>query len=142
MKAITRPYDEDDYPEEMGLTRALLDVLALARELANEGRYLRTRTAAERLGISRNAAYKRIRRLRDMGLLRTQLMWVTGEDGGYPVRVPRRDGKRGVELRSWLVAWPAPAQQWGEADEIQGRFDPRTPKHPRARDKPKRDPKD
>ena len=65
MTAITRPFDEDSYP---ALPEALLEVLALARELANAGTHLRTMTVAERLDITRNAAYKRIRRLRELGL--------------------------------------------------------------------------
>ena len=133
MSAITRPFDESRYPPGLGLTRALLDVLALARELANTGEYLRTRTVAERLGLTLNAAYKRIRRLRDAGLLHTQLMWATDGSGSYPIKVPRRDGKKGIELRSWLVAWPSPPDQWGKPDTIERRFDPRSGKQTWAR---------
>ena len=91
MTAITRPVDEHRYPTGMNLTRALLDLLVLARELANAGEYLRTRTAAERLDISLYAAYKHIRRLRDLGLLHTQLMWATDNGGGHPNNLPRRE---------------------------------------------------
>jgi hypothetical protein len=133
MSAITSPFDESRYPPRLGLTRALLDALALARELANTGEYLRTRTVAERLGLTLNAAYKRIRRLRDAGLLHTQLMWVTDDSGSHPIKVPRKDGKKGIELRSWLVAWPVPPERWGEPDTIDHRFDPRSRKHTWAR---------
>ena len=133
MTAITRPFDEHRYATGLNLTRAPLDVLALARELANDDDYLPTRTAAHRLDIptpfgrglrSLNAAYKRIRRLRDAGLLHTQLMWATGNGGGYPIKVPRRDGGKGIELRSWLIAWPTSPERWGEPDEVESRFDP------------------
>lgn len=137
MSGLTPPFDEKAYAH-LNLSRALLDVLALARELANDDEYLRTRTVAERLGITLNAAYKRIRRLRDRGLLQTQLMWCTDNGGGHPIKVPRRDGKKGIELRSWLVAWPTSPEQWGEPDEIESRFDPRRRKHTWARDKLKK----
>lgn len=133
MSGLTRPFDEVAYAS-LNLSRALLDVLALARELANAGEYLRTRSAAERLGITANAAYKRIRRLRELGLLHTQLMWVTDNGGAHPIRVPRRDGKKGIELRSWLIAWPVSPEGWGRADAIESRFDPRSRKHTWARD--------
>jgi hypothetical protein len=133
MSAITRPFDESRYPPGLGLTRALLDVLALACELANTDEYLRTRTVAERLGLTLNAAYKRIRRLRDAGLLHSQLMWITDGSGSYPIKVPRRDGQRGIELRSWLIAWPAPSDQSGEPDTVESRFDPRSREHTWAR---------
>ena len=131
MTAITRPFDEDDYPP---VPEALLEVLALARELANAGEQLRTMTVADRLGISRNAAYKRIRRLRQRGLLRSQLMWITDKGGSYPIKVKRRDGRKGIELRSWLESWPAGQERWGEPDDVESRFDPRSrkqlpPKH-------------
>ena len=126
MTAITRPFDEDSYPP---LPEALLDVLALARELANASTHLRTMTVAERLSISRNAAYKRIRRLRELGLLRSQLNWITGGSGSYPIRTRRRDGRKGVELRSWLESWPVSRERWGQPDATQDRFDPRSRKH-------------
>lgn len=138
MLAITRPFDENHYPTHLGLTRALLDVLALARELANDGGYLRTRIAAERLDITFNAAYKRIRRLRDLGLLHTQLMWCTDDGGSHPIKVPRRDGRKGIELRSWLVAWPTLSEQWGKPDEVESRFDPRSRKYTWVRDNRKK----
>ena len=127
MTAITRPFDEDSYPP---LPEALLDVLALARELSNVGQRLRTMTVAERLDISRNAAYKRIRRLRELGLLRSQLIWITDESGSYPIRTRRRDGRKGAELRSWLESWPVGRERWGQPDAKQDRFDPRSRKHP------------
>ena len=138
MTAITRPFDEDSYPP---LPEALLDVLALARELANDGRHLRTATVAERLSITRNAAYKRIRRLRELGLLRSQLAWITGGRGSYPIRIKRRDGRKGVELRSWLESWPVGRERWGQPDHTQDRFDPRNrkrlpPKHPEHKGDP------
>ena len=138
MTAITRPFDEDSYPP---LPEALLEVLALARELANTGQRLRTTTVAERLSITRNAAYKRIRRLRELGLLRSQLIWITDESGSYPIRARRRDGGKGAELRSWLESWPAGRERWGEPDATQDRFDPRTrkhlpPKHPERKGDP------
>ena len=123
MTAITRPFDEDSYP---ALPEALLEVLALARELANAGQRLRTMTVVERLSISRNAAYKRIRRLRELGLLRSQLIWITDGSGSYPIRIKRRDGRKGAELRSWLESWPADQERWGQPDAMQDRFDPRS----------------
>ena len=131
MTAITRPFDEDSYP---ALPEALLEVLALARELANAGRHLRTTTVAERLSITCNAAYKRIRRLRELGLIRSQLMWITDESGSYPITTRRRDGRKGAELRSWLESWPVGRERWGQPDATQDRFDPRSrkqspPKH-------------
>jgi hypothetical protein len=133
MSAITRPFDEDRYSANPSLSRALLDVLALSRELANAGEYLRTTIAAERLDISLNAAYKRIRKLRDAGLLHSQLMWLTDAGGSYPIKVPRRDGKCGIELRSWLIAWPTSPEQWGRPDTIEHRFDPRSRRYSWAR---------
>ena len=138
MTAITRPFDEDSYP---ALPEALLEVLALARELANAGEHLRTMTVAERLDISRNAAYKRIRRLRELGLLRSQLIWITDESGSYPIRARRRDGRKGAELRSWLESWPVGRERWGQPDATQDRFDPRSrkhllPKHPERKGDP------
>lgn len=132
MTAITRPFDEESYPP---LPEALLEVLALARELANAGQRLRTTTVAERLSITRNAAYKRIRRLRELGLLRSQLIWITDKSGSYPIRARRRDGRKGAELRSWLESWPVSRERWGRPDATQDRFDPRSrkqspPKHP------------
>ena len=127
MTAITRPFDEDSYP---ALTEALLEVLALARELANAGKHLRTMTVAERLSITRNAAYKRIRRLRELGLLGSQLIWITDESGSYPIRARRRDGRKGAGLRSWLESWPVGRERWGQPDARQDRFDPRSRKHP------------
>ena len=51
----TRPFDEADYPIQ--LTRALADVVALARQYASAGERLTNRKIAADLEISLNAAY-------------------------------------------------------------------------------------
>ena len=129
MTAITRPFDEDSYP---ALPEALLEVLALARELANAGQHLRTMTVAERLSISRNAAYKRIRRLRELGLLRSQLIWITDGSGSYPItsQAPRRQERRRAAVLARVLAGRPGAL--GPARRHAGPLRPAKPQAPAA----------
>jgi hypothetical protein len=114
---ITRPFDEDTYPR-LHFSRQQLDCIALAREM--HPKPIRTRLAAERFGWSFNKAYKVLRRLRDKGVFRSQLRWITLPNGNHAARV-EEDGTR--RLFSWLALYLQPMESWGrEPDQIQQQF--------------------
>jgi len=116
---VTQPFDEDTYPR-LRFSRQQLDCIALAREMSPKP--IRTRLVAERFGWSFNKAYKVLRRLRDKGVFRSQLMWITLPNGNHAVRV-ETDGTR--RLFSWLELYLQPIHRWGkEPDEIQKMFRP------------------
>jgi len=114
---VTRPFDEDTYPR-LYFSRQQLDCIALAREM--HPRPIRTRLVAERLGCTFNQAYKVLRRLRDKGIFRSQLKWITLPGGNHAAKV-EEDGTR--RLFSWLALYLQPMGKWGkEPDEIQTCF--------------------
>jgi hypothetical protein len=115
----TIPFDQDKYP--LPLPPALSSVVAFAREQANlDQPVITTRQVAERFDISMNAAYKRLRRLRDLGVFQSQLIWIT-RDNGSRKAVSHDDGEK--HLWSWLELTLRPMSEWGQQpDLIQKRF--------------------
>jgi hypothetical protein len=116
---ITRPFDESTYPIE--LPPALAEIIAFAREQANAGQsHVTNQMIAEHFDITLNAAYKRTRRLRDLGIFRSHLMWITRNGGSYAAR------QSNGELWSWLELYLQPLDRWGDQpDDVQTNFDPR-----------------
>ena len=84
---VTLPFDQDGYPIPLTPTQAAIVALwrnsaAFAREQANSGHpVITTRLVAEHFGLTLNAAYKRLRRLRDKGIFYSQLIWITRDNG-------------------------------------------------------------
>jgi hypothetical protein len=116
---ITRPFDEAAYPR-LHFSPQQLAVIALARQVAP--RPIRTKTIARRFGWSENKTYKVLRRLRDKGVFRSQLVWITTTNGSHAARV-EPDGTR--RLFSWLELYLMPMDQWGrEPDQVQSHFQP------------------
>lgn len=114
---VTRPFDEDTYPS-LHFSRQQLDVIALARE--THPKPLRTRLVAKRFDWTMSKAYQVLRRLRDKGVFRSQLKWITLANGNHAARV-EPDGTR--RLFSWLVLYLQPMDRWGDQpDEIQKQF--------------------
>ena len=119
----TIPFDQDEYP--ILLTTMQAAIVAFAREQANSGQLvITTRQVAEHFGISMNAAYKRLRRLRDKGVFQSQLIWITRDNGSRKAVGRDENGKK--RLWSWLELTLRPMTKWGqEPDQVQKRFDPR-----------------
>jgi hypothetical protein len=77
---VTLPFDQDGYPIPLTPTQAA--IVAFACEQANSGQpVITTRLVAEHFGLTLNAAYKRLRRLRDKGVFYSQLLWITRDNG-------------------------------------------------------------
>ena len=111
--------DESQYPR-LYFSRQQLDVIALARKLYPKP--IRTRLVAKQFGWTFNKAYKILRRLRDKGIFRSQLMWITLSNGNHAAKV-EADGTR--RLFSWLDLYIQPVERWGkEPDAIQKMFRP------------------
>lgn len=92
----------------------------------------RTTEVAAELGITPNAAYKRLYRLRILGVVESRLDWVNFPDGSGCHSPKREDGQ--VKLMSWLWYSLRPIELWGEEPdcvEIQCLFDPRRNGHQR-----------
>jgi len=119
----TIPFDQGEYP--VLLTARQAAIVAFAREQANSGQpVITTRQVAEHFGISMNAAYKRLRRLRDKGVFQSQLIWITRDNGSRKAVGRDENGKK--RLWSWLELTLRPMNEWGqEPDQVQKRFDPR-----------------
>lgn len=120
---VTLPFDQDEYPIPLTATQAA--IVAFARERANGGRpVITTRLVAEHFGLTLNAAYKRLRRLRDRGVFHSQLIWITRDNGSR--KAVSRDENGNKRLYSWLELYLRPMTEWGqEPDQVQKRFDPR-----------------
>jgi DNA-binding transcriptional regulator YhcF (GntR family) len=124
--AVTTPFDQDEYPISLTATQAA--IVAFAREQANGGYpVITTRLVAEHFGLTLNAAYKRLRRLRDKGIFYSQLLWITRDNGSRKAVSRDENGKK--RLYSWLELYLRPMTEWGqEPDQVQKRFDPRNHK--------------
>lgn len=91
--------------------------LAEVMALFTNGDKRTNKEIAELLGITHNAAYKRSRELRDLGLLHSYPDWKTiNDEGGAAWR------DESGNMRSWLVLYRA---RTNEPDEVQSIFDPR-----------------